>query len=153
MVREPVEPRLRPEGPQLRIAEDQYENPREKKTYRPGIANIWPARTEPMLCKNKNSREHHKKASEVMIKFALAFVSRQFFRCAHGCHRVWRRRTHIHSGHAARHFPLARLAPLAIVPLVRRGILRADQRLVRAKYQGKQQACARKLKFPEQFLA
>src|ERR1700732_3827119 len=132
MVREAVEPRLRAERPELRIAKDEYEDPREKKTYRPCIANIWPSRIETRLRKNKNSRKHYKKTSQVMIEFALAFVGRQFFRRAHGRHGVWGRRTHVHSGHVAGHSPLA---PLGIV---RGMILRAHQRLARPKYQDKQ---------------
>src|ERR1700730_9500554 len=103
MLRQPVEPRLRPEGPQLRIAVNEYKDPREKKTYRPSITNTGPSRAQPRLRENKNSREHHKKSGQVMIEFALTFVRRQFFRRPHGCHRVWHRRTHVHSGHVVAH--------------------------------------------------
>src|ERR1700675_3612728 len=143
-MRQPVKPRLRPEGPQFRIAVNEHEDPREKKTYRPCIANIWPTRTQPRLRENENSRQHHKKPSQVMIEFALAFVGGQFLRCPHRRHRVWGRWRHVHSGHVARH---------SLVACLRGMILRAEQRLARAKHQSKQQAYAWKFKYPEQLLA
>src|ERR1700680_2749620 len=146
-VREPVNPRLRTEGPQFRIAENEHKEPSQKKTYRPCITNIWPWRTQPRLRKNKNPRQHHKKPSQVMIEFALAFVRGQFFRSTHGRHRVWCRRTHVHSGHIVAH------STLALVACLRGMILRAKQRLALAKYQSKQQAYAYKFKLPEQILA
>src|ERR1700731_2025227 len=106
-MRQPVKPRLRPEGPQLRIAVNEHEGPREKKTYRPGITNTGPSHTQPSLRKNKDSREHHKKPGQVMIEFALTFVRGQFFRRPHGRHRVRRRRSHVHPGHVVAHSPLA----------------------------------------------
>src|ERR1700730_2173585 len=137
MVREPVEPRLRPEGPQLRIAENEHKNPGQKKTHRPGIANIRPAHTKARLRKNENSRQYHKKSSQVMIEFAFAFIGSQFFRSMHP--RVWGRRTHVHPGHVAGHPLVGPLTSLGIVALLRGMILRAKPRLEGAKYQGKQQ--------------
>src|ERR1700676_1466905 len=119
MVREPIEQRLRTERPQLRIAENEHKNAREKKTHRPGITNFWPAHTKPRLRENKNSREHHKKPSQVMIEFTFAFVRSQFFRGMHPRRRVWSRRTHVHARHVGRH---SVVAPFGIVALMRRMI-------------------------------
>src|ERR1700692_616650 len=124
-MRQPVKPRLRSEGPQLRIAVNEHEGPREKKTYRPSITNTWPSGAQPRLRKNKNSREHHKKPGQVMIEFALTFVRGQFFRRPHRRHGVRWRRSHVHSRHVVAHSLVARLT------LVSRMILRANQRLPR----------------------
>lgn len=71
-------PVFRAERPELRIAEDENENSRKKKTERPRVANRGPAFAEARFGENEESGKNDEKSREMMIEFAFLFVREEF---------------------------------------------------------------------------
>jgi hypothetical protein len=77
IVGEAVPPALRAEGPQLRVAENEQEQPGEQKTGRPGKAKERPALGKRALRKDENAGEDHEESRQMMVEFTFFLVGQE----------------------------------------------------------------------------